>query len=248
MFVLNRVMAIAVLGMVMAIPAMAGKPRVTLPFVGCPSDGQIDAQPAPKGARQPVDLDPRVAARLAFYKSDYNEGVIAPRGWHCVALEGSNGSVLFVTKAPVNATALMFAKGRTVTGPAIQLNDRIGDTSGRWEVATLISRYFPSRMAFVRDIIKDGFGVAADFPRGPYAGDRLISRKPDRVEYETPPHTRGLGTAGRLLPNGEPIRSVALLIGDTPDSWQLAVRLDAGTRDLMPLILRYFKTTAQNAP
>jgi hypothetical protein len=248
MFFLNRVMAIAVLGMVMAIPAMAGKPRVTLPFVGCPSDGQIGAEPAPQGARQSVDLDPRVAARLAYYKSDYNEGVIAPRGWHCVALEGSNGSILFVTKAPVNATALLFAKGRTVTGPAIQLNDSIGDTSGRWQVATLIARYFPGRMTFVRGIIKDGFGVAADFPRGPYAGDRLISRQPDMVEYETPPNTQGLGTADRLRPNGEPIRSVALLLGDTPDARQLAVRLDAATRDLLPVILHQFKTVAGTPP
>jgi hypothetical protein len=149
---------------------------------------------------------------------------------------------------PTTAAALMFAKRGPLTTPAIELTASIGDTSGRWRVAALIARYFHNRMAFVRKVIEEGFSQSADYPRGPYAGDRLISRNADRVEYETPPHARGLGTSGRLLPNGQSIRSVALLVGDTPDSRQLTVRLDPETRDLLPVILRHFKTSAGNAP
>ena len=46
------------------------------------------------------------AAQLAYYASR-DLGVLAPRGWHCLGLEGSNGSVLIVTPEPHGAADLM---------------------------------------------------------------------------------------------------------------------------------------------
>ena len=65
-----------------------------VPFVGCRSDGQIEPEPAPKTSKNPL-LPVVVALRLAWYASRYL-GVLTPRGWKCLGLHGSNGSILLV--------------------------------------------------------------------------------------------------------------------------------------------------------
>ena len=73
--------------LVLALASAASAAPVQVPFVGCPSDGQIGPEPAPKGSPKTVQLDPKIAARLAFYQSKYDAGILAPRGWRCIALE-----------------------------------------------------------------------------------------------------------------------------------------------------------------
>jgi hypothetical protein len=209
-------------------------PEHQVPFVGCASDGQTGPLSAPTGFPKTVRLPTRVAARLAYYKAETGNGSLGPRGWHCAGLYGSNGSILFIAPNPMNAADFLSTRPPAISGPAIQVTERVGDTSGRFDVAAIIARYFPERMAFVKGIVDEkGAGLSAkDFPSGPYLRDRLIFRNSNIVEYQTPPHSEGLGTHTRLVPNGDPIRSVAVLYGDTPDVLQLTVRLLPPMSDL----------------
>src|SRR4051812_38890579 len=81
----------------------------SVPFVGCPSDGQAGPQDAPKGADKTTTIDSATAERLAFYKAEFGPGVFGPRGWYCVGLEGSSGSTVYLTPAPLNARDLLFS-------------------------------------------------------------------------------------------------------------------------------------------
>ena len=64
---------------------------LTVPFVGCPSDGQAGPVATPTGGPVRVSLPARVAAELAYYKGGQGTGVLAPRGWQCFESYGSSG-------------------------------------------------------------------------------------------------------------------------------------------------------------
>jgi hypothetical protein len=75
---------LAVIASLAAFPVLA---QSTVPFVGCPMDGQQGPIEAPV---RPLDIPPvsdGVAGRLAYYASG-NIGVLAPRGWSCLGLLG----------------------------------------------------------------------------------------------------------------------------------------------------------------
>jgi len=208
-----------------------------IPFVGCPSDGQNGPQPVPRGKARAVDIVPRFAARLAFYRGAYDGGVIAPRGWHCVSLYGSNGAFLVVTPQARTANDLLFHH-TLITGPAIQMSYVLGGTSGRFEVASVAARYFPKYRAFVDAIIREKLVPPRDFVFSPYPADRFIHREDRWVQVETPPHMKGLGTSSRLRADDLPIRSVAHIDdrdGD-PNLTQLTIKLLPEARDLLPII------------
>jgi len=226
--------AILFIGIATAANASACLAAAVVPFVGCPSDGQIGPEPAPTGKDKTVTLDPRVAARVAFYQSKYDAGLLAPRGWHCIALEGSNGSILFVLPARRTADSLLTDAG--IAGPGIQLTTSLGETSGRFEVARIVARYFPQRRAFVTSVIAEGIEPASHFPFGAYPADRVVQRDGRRIEVETPPEAQGLGSASRLRPDGLPIRSVAVIEGDPPNLVLLTVKLPFSLRALLPAI------------
>src|ERR1700729_1277487 len=65
---------------------------VTVPFVGCASDGQMGPQKAPNGKNLAVAIPAAMANRLAYYKGENSSGVLAPRGWNCFSTYGSNGA------------------------------------------------------------------------------------------------------------------------------------------------------------
>jgi hypothetical protein len=232
------------LAFLLAVPSAAGP--VTVPFVGCPSDGQVGPDPAPKGEPVPVTLDAKTASRLAFYQSKYDSGVLAPRGWHCANLEGSSGWFTIVAPEPLDPTVLLDPKKHPLTGPAIQISANNGGTSGRFEVAQLIARYFPQRRAFLRSVIAEGIEPASYFPSGAFKTDRLVSQRPNIVEYLTPPRRKGLGTKSRLVPSDLPIHAVAAVIGDADADWAgyvFSVRLPKNQEDLAPIILRWSERT-----
>jgi hypothetical protein len=79
---------------------------------------------------------------------------------------------------------------------------------------------------------------ASIFPFGPYPTDKLISQSDRIVEYETPPHSMGLGTMSRLQTSDYPIDGVAILIGQAPDLVFLAVRLTPDMTDLTSQIIQ----------
>lgn len=208
-----------------------------VPFVGCASDGQTGPTKAPRGTSKVVATSPQIALRLAYYKAEYGSGTLAPRGWHCFGTSGSNGSNLYVSPNPI-ADPILLPHWNGFSGPAIQVSDSDGRTSGRFEVAAIIARVFPAHAAFVKRVVAEGIQPASSFPRGPYRGDRLRYLNQEVVEYETPANQDGLGTRSRLKKNGSPISGVSILAGTPPDLTLLALRLPPGAADLGPIVIR----------
>jgi hypothetical protein len=209
-----------------------------VPFVGCKSDGQGGKVKAPVAQDKAVAIPAEAAARLAYYKAEYGAGVLAPRGWHCLGTYGSNGATLFVSPDPINAVDLFSTSWKGFAGAVIQASSVDGDTSGRFTVARTIARVFPAHEAFVQDVIAEGIEPASSFPHGPYAGDTLQYRSTDIVEFRTPAHREGLGTASRLQENDSAISGVAILFGEEPNLVQLSIRLPPEADDLSQVIIQ----------
>jgi hypothetical protein len=205
--------------------AIPQKIRSLVPFVGCEADGQLGPVKAPSGKSKQVSISADLANRLAYYKSEHGLGVLAPRGWFCFGVYGSNGSALYVSPERVTARQVLSSTWTGFTGPAIELAEETGDTSGRFGVGRVIARVFPDQKSFAERVIAEGIEPASSFPFGPYPDDKLTYRSKQVVEYDTPANSEGLGTNSRLRKNANPIRGVAILIGDTPDLMLLAVRL-----------------------
>ena len=220
---------------------------VRVPFVGCASDGQVGPLKAPKATSKVVAISPEIAQRLAYYKAANGSGILAPRGWHCFGTYGSNGSNLYVSPNPI-ADPIFLSHWAGLTGPAIQVSDVLGGTSGRFEVAEIIARVFPAHMAFAKSVIVEGIQPASSFPRGPYPGDKLTYLNKEVVEYETPANQSGLGTVSQLKKNGSPIHGVSILTGKTPNLTHLSVRLPPDATALGPVIIRQVEHDATLSP
>jgi len=216
----------------------------SVPFVGCKSDGQTGPVAAPEGEGKVVLIDPKAAQQLAYYSSQKEFGVLAPRGWYCFGTYGSNGDTLYVSPQPINTANLFASNPPGFTGPAVQLSRDSGDTSGRFGVAKIIARVFPAHIGFARVVIREGIEPASSFPFGPYPNDKLTYRGNEIVEYQTPANTQGLGTDSSLHPSADPISGVAILVGETPDLLHLSVRLPAAQAALAPLIIRQVERDA----
>jgi hypothetical protein len=135
------------------------------------------------------------------------------------------------------ATAVVPVAGG-FTGPAIQLSEMSGETSGRYGVARVLARIFPAQRTFVDSVIEEG-ADAADFPLGPYPNDKLTFQSERMVQYQTPPHSQGLGTDSSLRADEYPINGVAILEGQAPDLLILNVRLPPDMNDLAPYIISF---------
>lgn len=214
------------------------KTEVTVPFVGCKSDGQVGPIKAPRGRPKTFQLPASSAQRLAYYKAEYGLGVLAPRGWYCFSTYGPNGSSLYVSPTPIHSANFFSSTWKGFTGPAIQLSLLSGDTSGRFAVARTIARVFPAYKQFVKNVIAEKIEPASNFPLGPYPKDKLTYRSPRIVEYLTPADSSGMGTDSWLLKNYKPIRGVAILMDETPDLSFLSVRLPQQQRSLTSAIIQ----------
>ena len=137
-----------------AVAAHAGQVPGDVPFVGCPADGMMGPVAAPRAPKHTPTVPTGAESRLAYYESQ-RMGTVAPRGWHCIELYGSSGAFLLVTPKQGIATH-RFPDGRHVTGPAIEVSFTNGDTSGRFEVAKVIARLFPTKNLFVQQVIEEG--------------------------------------------------------------------------------------------
>jgi hypothetical protein len=210
---------------------------VTVPFVGCASDGMAGPQAAPTGESLPVQIPAAMAQRLAYYKAEYGPGVLAPRGWHCFSSYGSDGSSLFVSPDAINTNELSAMDWKGFTGQVIEASEMDGGTSGRFEVAKIIARVFPAYKTFAQSVIAEGIEPASDFPFGPYPGDKLTYRGKNIVEFETPAHAQGLGTDSRLQANASAIDGVAIVAGADTDLVQLSARVPASDSDLIPAMV-----------
>jgi hypothetical protein len=212
---------------------LAQRSSVSVPFVGCRSEGQADPIDAPTGTSVSVPISREAARKLAFYKAGL--GVLAPRGWYCLGIYGSGGASLLVSPERIDTEKLFSSDWRGLAGPVVSIGVSSGESSGRIRVAEIIARVFPSWRWFA-DQVDRGFDLTP--PAGPYPKDRLIYKSKTMVEYETPAGTDGLGTDNLVTKSGSPIDGVAILVGNAPDLVCLSVRLPSNLAKLTPEIVR----------
>jgi hypothetical protein len=203
--------------------------KVRVPFVGCPSTGQLDDIEAPQGTAKRLRIGPSAARRLAYYQGDVVSGILAPRGWQCHGNNGSAGEELLVSPTPASSNG---------NGAGVMLDHISAAAFGRFAVADVIARVFPSKRAFVQAMIDGGDVPPNGFTFGPYPTDKIVVQTNQLVQFETPPRAAGLGSGGYFTPNDDPIDGVAILEGRNPDLLILRVRLPRELRDLAPVIIR----------
>ncbi len=218
---------------------------VSVPFVGCGSDGQTGPQPAPSGKAPSLPIGTEQARLLAYYGS-VGLGVLAPRGWYCFGTYGSGGEHVYLSPQPIDATTV-FSDNFGFSGPAIQLDYRYGGTSGRFAVAEIIALVFPAYKGFAIDVMKE-LTPPDTFSFGPYPNDALTYKGKTIVEYRTPAETEGLGTLSSLKKNDSPIEGMAILVERTPDVMQLAVRLPPDLKGLSATIINQVEREAERRP
>ena len=225
-------LVVVIMGAAIAMSGTALAHDMQVPFVGCKSDGQVGALDPPKDNGRAPRLPAPVASRLAWYSSNNTGGVLAPRGWRCFELYGSNGSFLMVRpngfgRDPFSAK---------LSGPAVQLSISLGDTSGRFESAKIAARLFPNRKAFVDSVIGEDIEPKKNFVFGPFPQDRIDRLTSDAVAFETPANTDGIGTMNRLLKSSDPIHGL-IWMDDENNATMLAVRLAPSQKDLSAYIV-----------
>ena len=215
----------------------AQRGAVSVPFIGCRSDGQVGPVEAPKGTSTYVPISSEAAQELAYYRAAQGFGALAPRGWYCFGLYGSAGATLFVSPQPID-TANVFSTEIGFTGPAIVISGHSGDTSGRVTVAEVIARVFPAYKAFATAVMKEFDPPINSIVFGPYPTDTLTYKSKTAVEFKTPPLKEGLGTYKWIKKSGSPIDGVAILVGQAPDLLLLSVRLPPNLDGLTSAIVR----------
>jgi len=219
----------------------------SVPYVGCRSDGQTGPLDAPSGKAPQMSMRADIAQQLAYYSSAEGIGVLAPRSWYCTGTYGSGGEHIYVSPQPIDARSILSVDWGGFTGPAIQLDHRYGDTSGRFAVAEIIARVFPSFKAFAMGVMKE-LSPPDTFSFGPYPNDTLTYKGKTVVEYRTPAQASGLGTLSSLKENDSPIEGVAILVEKTPDVIQLSVRLPSNLTELTPVVIQQVEREASRRP
>ena len=206
-----------------------------LPTVGCRADGQGGPIGPPTHITHVPMVSQPAAQDLAYYASE-GLGVVAPRGWHCFGLYGSNGTQLIVTPEKHNVRDLIPSAG--LRGPAVYLTYANGSTSGRFTVARVVARLFPADRWYVQRVIEEGIEPEDQFPVGPYRDDILTRRSDTEVEFQTPANIAGIGTQSRLIRNSDPITGVVILLPQQDmDLVQLFVRMPPDMIHLAPAII-----------
>ncbi|HKX91338.1 MAG TPA: hypothetical protein VJM15_02800 [Sphingomicrobium sp.] len=223
--------------MALATPTTARERLVQVPFVGCPSDGQTGPLPAPTATRNAPRLPSAQARQLAYYVSESGPAVLAPRGWHCFGLYGSNGSILVVAPRRLRAEELFGHRVR-FRGPAIVASFSDGQTSGRFSVWSAIARYFPQ---FRHLIDRQDWADIMDgsLPSGPFVHDRIVSRTARSIRLVTPAWREGQGTTGYLAKGNLPVHSMLHLMGSGAETGLLTIdaRLSRPQQVLVQAIL-----------
>src|SRR5438046_4747863 len=215
--------------------------QATVPFVGCPADGQMGPIEAPKGQPRVVSLGDVPAGAIAYYKGEQAPGVFAPAGWHCRVWYGSSGSGVLVTPTPIDTTHFLPPK---LVGPAVELGLRSAGTSGRFSVASYASRLFPRVLArFIEGVKNEHLEPDSEFGPRRYARDSVRSVDSLVAEFTTPSGVSGLGTAGLLGPSGDPIHGVAVIAPDPtePGMSLLGVSLGGNLRQVEAAVLRLYR-------
>jgi hypothetical protein len=191
-------------------------------FVGCPADGQQGPQPPPTGAAVVVELDPELAAHLAYYKGDYGPGVFAPAGWQCRTWYGSAGALTVVTPAVPPADGDL---AHSLFGPGVAVERTDGGTSGRFEVAAVSARFFPDLMRnFIRQVRDEKLIEDSAFDVRPYPDDVLDPIAENMIEFLTPAGRSGFGGEG-MAKSDLPINGVVTIADPDGEPSLLVLRI-----------------------
>lgn len=235
-FLLRAGMVVAALSAQVSVPPHATVPEITVPFIGCPSDGQVGPREPPSKSVSMHVGPPQAAQKLAFYETS-DIGVLAPRGWHCFGDYGSGGESIIVTPDAIDTTKIFSSTPLLLTGGAISLTRRWGQTSGRYSVADIIARVFPARMDVVKRIENFDGMPKSTYTFHPYPSDTPDYKSKTVVEYRTAARSEGLGTRYWLSGSDTPIDGVAMLKGEAPDLVLLEVRLSPDQDELTKAIV-----------
>lgn len=198
-----------------------------VPQIACPQDGQggpVDPPDLPPSKRLGLPLGS--AEGLAFYTAhaEGRSGVLAPRGWSCHGLYGSNGDVLIVQPPGASGDP----RDASYRGPFVLRTFSDGGTSGRFEVARTAGRLFPQARAFADQVKAEGIDDGP-FSNVPWPSDRIERLGGGVVAFETPGGVQGLGRQGPGPYAPEPVSgAVAYRISSEGDPYlvQLTARLD----------------------
>ena len=218
----------------------AAHPRqVTVPFVGCVAQGQLEDFKAPTGTPHLVAISAENAQKLAYYRAAPELGVLAPRGWYCEGSCGSSGDALWLSPEPINRHVPGW-KG--FSGPAIEIYHISSGASGMYDVAEILARVFREYKDQAAPVLAL---IDRPVPSGRYSNDALTYRSKSVVEFRTPPQAEGLGTHLTLLRKSNlPVSGAVIMLGkpisgeELPDMLLLAVRLPPALQKLTPVIVR----------
>ncbi len=213
--------------------------QVTVPFVGCVAQGQLEDFKAPAGTPHLVAISADHAQKLAYYRAAIDLGVLAPRGWHCEGSSGSGGDALWLSPEPINRHVPGW---NGFAGPAIEIYRISSGASGMYEVAELLARVFREYKDRAAPVLAM---VERPVPSGPYPEDTLTYRSKSVVEFRTAPQAEGLGTHSTWLRKSDLAVFGAVIMLDKPGSSEelpdmllLAVRLPPALQKLTPVIVR----------
>jgi hypothetical protein len=246
-----RMLGLVLIALAIGVPAAALADKVwistpehhlaRIPVMGCAADGDAGSVPPPPNSEKIIEIDKKLAPRVAFYKAATSPLVLAPQGWNCLGIYGANGSTLYIAPELFSKEDL-YAKDGGFHGAAIQASEIDGDTPGRFEVARVIARVFPAHKAFAQKVISEGVVPAENFHFGPYPTDLMTDKGDDMVEFQTPPDTLGLGTMSKLRKNKDPIDGSIKLAGLLNDKmFRVIVRMEPGDKEFTPVIIRQFE-------
>jgi hypothetical protein len=219
---------------------------VSIPFVGCPADGQVGPLDAPQGSSKVVIAGEAPEGEIAYYKGQQAPGVFAPRGWHCRVWYGSSGGSLVVTAAPIDSPPF---PPPTFKDEAIEMSLSLGGTSGRFAAAEH-AFLFPGAPSAILQGLKevDDLMRIDDAPRQPSPGD-IIKSDGLVAEFTTPSNQKGLGSERLLEPSTDPITGIAVLRvsepNEPPDLIVFRARLGSQWRRLEKTILKLNRTCMQ---
>jgi hypothetical protein len=218
--------------------------QVQIPFVGCQSDGQGGLTDPPTGAAKTMTMPASMATQLAYYKAANGAGGLGPAGWHCFGTYGSSGTDLYISPQPIADSDVMSGSWKGLTGPAVQIADEDGGTSGRFDIAAVIARVFPAHAALAQGVVAEGIQPASSFPTGPYPADKLTYVNNETVQFQTPANADGLGTHSQLVKGDQPIQGVAILYGPDTSLLQVSMRLPANMSGLSDAIIKQAQSDA----
>jgi hypothetical protein len=220
-----------------------------IPTVGCPQDGQVgpqDAPSLPKTVR--LSVPSSMVGRVAYYSASNGsgEGALGPKGWDCFGTYGSSGSQLFVVPLRMGDNILDRFQ-RLKNGPAIIKSVSIGETSGRFKVAHIAARLFPTARKFVEAVRGEGIDSSEDYKFLPWPEDHIKYLSEFVVSFTTLRERSGAGTESGLIPNSDPISGLIMANGigdniahpgdaDSPYLLMLTVRLSESDADVYPAI------------